>query len=211
MNTAAGTLGFNRKVNYSIIGLFAGDFVMLILFSLISKSWEQPSSYFLRAVSFSFGCSLFGWVAIGIPAVFLINTAFLAKLRWFREILIGVLLGPAALLIIFMTIGNILPPSPGGFAIFWIFAALVSTVAFSIFCALVRQALQQQEKEDSILPAKDEQLQILRPLARIDINESTDSELPLDIYNSDWLNTLEPSDPRRSTSGLSRPPGSKPS
>lgn len=230
------TLGFRRRIIYSAVGLIAGDFLMVILISLISRTSEHPPENLLRTLYFAVDCSLFGWVVVGIPAVMLINTAFVARLRWYFEVLVGTLLGFAALLIVFMvTMGHTLPAKSGGHAYFWVFAALVSIVAFSIYSALARQAMRQQERE-SAEATKDEPLQILRSLSRIDINDAaheekprlvdpgisaesfqaepsleSGSELPLDIYNSDWLNTLEPTDPRRLTSAGSRPPGSKPS
>lgn len=243
MDAVASTLGFRRRIGYSIGGVLAGDFLLLILVSLITKAWDHPDSHFWSLPFFILYCSLFGWMVVGIPAMLLINTAAVARLKWYLEVTVGALLGFVAMMVIFAIFGEHLPTHSWSWAYFWIFAALVSTVAFSIYSALVRGALQQQER-DSALAAKDEPLQMLRPLARIDMdspeppacasisrppNEINDPEFsldnykserplkiknlepPLDIYKAEWLNTLQPTDPRRRTSEVSRPPGSKPS
>jgi hypothetical protein len=189
-------LGPQRKIGYSFIGLLVGDLVMLILFSMLNNAWEQPPSILLRTFSFYMNCSLFGWVAIGIPAVLLINTNFVSKLRWFLVPPFGIALGTIAMLLIFLIIGHLPPGQTGGFAYYWMFAALVSGIAFSIYCALVRNGLRLEE--ESIAPIKPVNL----PLDIFKTGPNADapkSEPVLDIYKSDWLNTLEQSDPRRST------------
>lgn len=208
METLESSLSFRRRISYSLLGLFAGDVLMLILFSLITQAWQQPISHFTRAMSFSINCSSFSWVVVGVPAVILINTAFVDKLKWYYEVLTGALLGSIALLIIHMMVGHFPPGQPGGAAFYWIFATFVSTVAFSLYCALVRQGLRQQEKRNALLEKVEPPLDILRAPTRVDIYRA---EPPLDIYRTEWLDTLESTDPRRSTSPLSRPPDSEPS
>lgn len=193
-------LGFRRKISFSLLGLVAGDAAMLILYSLITQPWQQAPSAFIRPLSFSINCSSFGWVVVGIPAVFLINTQFIEKLKWYYVILIGALLGSAALLIILMILGHF--PAGQPFAFYWMFAVLVSCIAFSVYCLVVRRALISLRAESEVVI--EPPLDIFKS-TRIDI---TKPEPPLDIYKTEWLNTLEPSDPRYPTSRESRQPDS---
>lgn len=194
MDTLQIGLGFERRIGYSILGLFAGDIAMLLLLSLITKSWQQDPSYFLRAFTFCVNCSLVGWVAIGIPSVVLINTNFVAKLNRWLVPLIGVSLGSVALLMIYLIIGHLPAGQLGGLAYYWMFAAVVSGIAFIVYCALVRRAVRQQkEKSNLIIEAP---LDIFKsaapskPEAPLDIfrsppgDDAAKPEPPLDIYKS---------------------------
>lgn len=193
-------IGPQSKIGYSFLGLLAGDLAMLILFSLINSAWEQEPAHLLRAFSFYMNCSLFGWVAIGIPAVLLINTKFVTGLRWFLVPPVGIALGTIAMLLIFLIIGHLPPGQTGGFAYYWMFAALVSGIAFSAYCALARAGLRRQA--ESVAPIKP--VDLPPDIFKTDIfktgpdSADSKSEPALDIYNSDWLNSLERSDPRRS-------------
>ncbi|MGC2162585.1 MAG: hypothetical protein WA634_11795, partial [Silvibacterium sp.] len=125
MDTLPG-LAFERKIGYSFIGLLVGDLAMLVLFSLITQSWNQPPGYFFGTFPFYVTCSLFGWVAVGVPALLFINTEFVATLKALWIVLSGILLGAAALLIIFIIYGRLPVAHFSGFLYCWAFAALVS-------------------------------------------------------------------------------------
>jgi hypothetical protein len=145
MNTSLPGIGLDRKIAYSFIGLIAGDVAMLILFSLVTQAWEQPPSHFLGSFPFYVSCSLFGWVAIGIPAILLTNTDYVARLNWLRIVIVGILLGAAALIVIFIIFGHLPVAHFRGFLYCWIFASLAAGIASGVYSAFVARALRIEE------------------------------------------------------------------
>jgi hypothetical protein len=144
-------LGSERKISYSFVGLLVGDIVMLIVFSIMTQAWQQSSSHVLAIFPFCVSCSLFGWVAIGIPAVLFTNTDFVAGLKWPSTVFFGVLLGLAVLGIIVIIYGRLPVPGKDGFFYCWGFSALVASIASIVYAALARRGLRIQSEEDKPL------------------------------------------------------------
>ena len=137
------------RVGYSFFGLLAGDAVLLILALLNALQISlllhgQLKAQFLTAVGWFIPIaivSIVGWMMIGVPAVLIISTGRILKTAWWLILLVGALLGPLALLIIFLLLSRGMPSGETfthtGFL--WTCASLISTVAFGIHCAMVRQ------------------------------------------------------------------------
>jgi hypothetical protein len=145
-------LGFERKITFSLIGLIAGNIAMLFAFSLLTQAWQKTPGHVLSTFPFYVTSSLFGWVAVGLPAVLLTNTEFVARLNWLRLLLIGILLGLAALVIIFIVYGPAAIAQLGGFLYCWGFAALAACTASLLYVTLIRLALRAEMKNNRDLP-----------------------------------------------------------
>jgi hypothetical protein len=137
-----------RKIGYSFLGLLTGDVALLAYFVWITRAWEhnhlQSLDIFLLYVIFTFP----GWVVVGIPAVLLISPQTIRTLRWLSLLIIGAALGAFAQLLIFLLLASRHDVNLAGHGnqLAWYFelSALVSTVAFAVYCALVRRTLRQQ-------------------------------------------------------------------
>jgi hypothetical protein len=138
------------RVGNSFLGLLAGDFALLILTVLNALHISlllhgQLKAQLLTALGWFIPVaivSIVGWMMIGVPVVLIISTERLLKATWWLILIIGALIGPLALLVIFLLLSRGMPRSETftntGF--FWVCASLISTVAFGIYCALVRRS-----------------------------------------------------------------------
>lgn len=137
------------RIGYSFFGLLAGDTALLILallnaFHISLLLGGQLKAQLLTAVGWFIPvaiASIAGWMMIGIPVVLIISTGRILKTTWWLILLVGALLGPLALLIIFLLLSWGMPSGETfthtGFL--WTCASLISTVAFGVHCAFVRQ------------------------------------------------------------------------
>jgi len=137
------------RVGYSFFGLLAGDAALLILFLLNALRASLLLHGQLKAQCLTaFGSfipiaivSIVGWLAIGIPAVLILSQRIVLQSPLWLLLVVGALLGPVALFIIFLLLSRGLPTTETftntGFL--WACASLISTVAFAVHCALLRQ------------------------------------------------------------------------
>ena len=139
------------RVGYSFLGLLAGDAALLFLGlfnalrasllqhgKLMSLMFRSALEWFIPVVI----VSIVGWLVIGVPAVLMISTGRILRTSWWPILMLGALLGPLALLVIFLLLSRGMPSgqtfSHTGFL--WACASLISTVAFGLHCALVRRS-----------------------------------------------------------------------
>ena len=139
------------RVGFSFLGLLAGDAALLILallnFLHISLLLHgQLEAQFLTALGWFIPIaivSIIGWMMIGVPAVLIISTGRILRTSWWLILLLGVLLGPLALLVVFLLLSRGMPNgqtfSHTGFL--WACASLISTVAFGVHCSMVRRSV----------------------------------------------------------------------
>lgn len=148
-------IGFERKIAYSFLGLIVGDAVMLLVYSLVTQAWQQAPGQMpvhpLNVFPLYITCSLFAWVAVGLPAVLLANTDFAAGLKWYSTVLSGIVLALAALVILFIIYGHLPSLGLGGFFYCWGYAALVSCIACLIYVAMIRRALRMDREKDRLI------------------------------------------------------------
>jgi hypothetical protein len=138
-----------RRVGYSFLGLLAGNAVLLILDLLNALHLSlllhgQLKAQFLTAMGFFIPVaivSVAGWLAVGIPAVLILPTGRIVKSSLWLLLLLGALLGPLALLLVFLSLSRGMPATETfthtGFL--WLCSSLISTVAFGVYCLLVRR------------------------------------------------------------------------
>lgn len=201
MNIQQFHMGFERKIGYSFLGLLAGNAASLSAFLIIATLQpflpDKFTHYFFRfdlpralgMSVFAAIVSLMGWTVVGLPVVLLLPARVAGRLRWFAAP-IGAALGAFTLFLIFLaldrgrldwasytqtqTLQTFVPP-----------AVLISGVAFTVYCALIRGELE---------------------------DHPTESGAPSGAPQSSSavsINTLESSDPRYLTSPESRQPDSK--
>jgi hypothetical protein len=134
-----------HRIGYSFAGLLAGDAALFAYFCLFARAWEPNHLQVLEIFPFYVAFSFLGWIAVGMPAVLLIRSEFIARLYWLPMLLIGVVLGAFAQFLIFLLLGSRgnlnLPGHRNEVAWYFMMAVIVSTAAFAVYCALIRRAL----------------------------------------------------------------------
>ena len=138
------------RVSYSFLGLLAGDAALLFLGllnalrasllqhgKLMSLMFRSTLEWFIPVAI----VSIVGWMIIGIPAVLIISAERILKTAWLLILMVGALLGPLALLIVFLLLSRGMPRGETftHTEFLWACASVISMVAFGVHCALVRQ------------------------------------------------------------------------
>ncbi|HEX5236359.1 MAG TPA: hypothetical protein VFW25_13635 [Silvibacterium sp.] len=140
-----------RRVGYSFLGLLAGNIALLIfslLYSLRSGTllYHQSSFPFwsqIKAFPVISIFSIVGWLIIGVPVVLTLPSDSIARLPKLVLLLIGIALGPLAISLIFVLLsrGQNIAAAVTATRPFWLYAAIVSTVAFAVHCLLLRRSM----------------------------------------------------------------------
>jgi hypothetical protein len=93
-------------------------------------------------IGFYLAFSVVGWALVGLPVVVLGPPELLSRLAWPLVVVIGAILGPISLLVIFAALfafqGRLGEFSLAHTESLWLLASLVSTVGFLVYSALVR-------------------------------------------------------------------------
>lgn len=161
-----GELGPFRRLLFAAIGLIAGNAALLIFLlynalrvraALLKIHMGQPHLELPRAwdvfVLYAI-ISIVGWALVGLPFALAFPARLLSRIPWPLGLFIGAILGPLALLLIFVVLAA-MQGSPGTFSLahtgsLWPFSILVSTVAFLVYAALLRRRL----RRSSPIPKK---------------------------------------------------------
>ena len=142
------------RIASAFLGLVAGDAVLLALLlfnalragaALMHLHLGNPAGQFAVAMQIFLLCASFsivGWLVVGIPAALYFSTLRIRRLHWIVRMLVGAGLGPLALLAILFVLGRGRLTYPASFTnttILWIYSAIVSTVSFLVYAALLRR------------------------------------------------------------------------
>lgn len=78
--------------------------------------------------------SIVGWLVVGIPAVLMLSPRRILRASLMRLLTVGVLLGPAALLVIFLLLSLGMPKAETftNTGLLWASSSLISTVPYTI-------------------------------------------------------------------------------
>jgi hypothetical protein len=143
-----------KRLAYAFVGLVAGD-VMLLLYlmqnSLRARAWlisvhmGEPErqipialDLFIVYAMFSFA----GWLFVGLPTAVFFPARSIARLSWPLALLAGAVLGPVALVTIFLLHdhGHIYLSSNVAESVTpYAYSSLVSSVCFVVYRALLRR------------------------------------------------------------------------
>ncbi len=154
MNPSPSPVHPKKRLAYGFVGLLAGNAILLLFLlqnalraraGLLAAHMGAPASmipvaleqFVLYAIA-----SLAGWLLIGLPTVLLCPARTITGLSWPLKLLAGAVLGPFALLAVFLLLGRghvTFPASFNGTGILWAYSVLVSTVAFVVYAALLRR------------------------------------------------------------------------
>jgi hypothetical protein len=143
------SLEYLLRIGYSFLGLLAGNAVFLIFalgnalhISLLLHGHFEAQC--LTALGFFIPIavvSVAGWLIVGVPAVLILSPQRILQVPPWQILMVGALLGPAALLAIFLLLSRGLAKGETftntGFL--WVCASLISCVAFAVHCALMRR------------------------------------------------------------------------
>jgi hypothetical protein len=87
--------------------------------------------------------SFLGWALVGLPIALGVSPRLLCRLTWPLRLLIGVALGPMAILIIFVILavagGTLKTFSLANTGVIWAMSMLVSATSFVVYTALLRR------------------------------------------------------------------------
>jgi hypothetical protein len=151
MKISSATLsGINpaKRLAYTLVGLLAGD-VMLLFFLLRGAIHAtilggEPAVTIADALQMFVIYAIFsfiGWLLIGLPTALIFTANSITRLSWPRAVIVGSVLGPPALLVIFTVFsrGHVYFRNPAETATLFAYSALVSAVAFIVYLALLRR------------------------------------------------------------------------
>jgi hypothetical protein len=145
---------FQKRTAYSLIGLMGGNTVLLLYLlqnairaraSLLTLGMGGPANQIPMALEMSFiygVCSFVGWLFVGLPIVRFIPAHFIADLSWPARLLLGAVLGPMALLVIFILLsrGHLSSNSFTNTGSLWLYSILVSEVSLVLYTALLSRS-----------------------------------------------------------------------
>jgi hypothetical protein len=156
MSAIVDEVGPLRRLAYALIGLLASDALLLLYLmqnalrvrsTLLTAQMGEPAQaipnaaqQFLLFAAFSFA----GWLIVGVPTAMLFSGRSITRLPWPFALVVGASLGPLALLAILILLGHgyiYLSASFAETATQFAYSILISTVAFSVYAALLRRKL----------------------------------------------------------------------
>jgi hypothetical protein len=150
IDTKLSRINAARRLAYTLVGLLAGD-VMLLFFLLrhaihATLLAGEPASTISDAIQmFVFYAifSLVGWLFVGLPAALLFPAGTITRLSWPFALIVGAVLGPPALLGIFVLLArsHIYFRNFAETSTLFAYSILVSTVAFMVYLALLRKEM----------------------------------------------------------------------
>lgn len=143
------------RIGQAFLGLLAGNVVLLLFLLqnalrsralLLREHIGQPHRQLSDALNTFTVWAIFsfiGWLIIGIPTVLIVPPRVLVRLHWALLFLIGTALGPLALLIAFVLLdrGWRGPSMFRYTAMLWPLSAVVSVIAFAVYCGLADRHL----------------------------------------------------------------------
>jgi hypothetical protein len=145
---------FRMRIVYSLIGLVGGNAVLCLRLlqnairvraTLLALGMGAPANQIPLALEMSLingVCSFVGWLFVGLPIVRFIPAHSIADLSWPLRLLLGALLGPIALLVIFVLLsrGHLSSNSFAGTGLLWLYSIVVSEVSFVLYTALLSRS-----------------------------------------------------------------------
>ena len=159
------SVGWERKIGYSFLGLMAGNAVSAVVLLLIvvlprlgvfaglARVRNPVTGGALLLFLFIVMASISGWAFVGLPVVLLLRAEFVAHLYWAAAALMGTILGVIAMLLFcllldrgFGTVSN--PAALRTIAPIFADAALIAGVAFVVYSALIQAALRKQARKN---------------------------------------------------------------
>jgi hypothetical protein len=141
-----------KRMRYALVSLLASNVLLLsllllnairirslLLTSHIGRPGQEIPQAFQMAFIYGF-FSFLGWLIVGLPIVLLLPADSVLRLPLLIQLVIGVVIGPFALLAIFVILNHGQLHAPGTFtntSFLWTLSMLMSAVAFSLYCALL--------------------------------------------------------------------------
>jgi len=141
-----------KRLVYAFVGLIAGDAVLLLYLIqnalraralLVAVHMGEPQrqipialDLFVVYAMFSFA----GWLFVGLPTALFFSAHFVTRLSWPLALIVGAVLGPVALAVIFLLHGQghiYLSSSFAETVTPYVLAVLVSTVSFVTYRVLL--------------------------------------------------------------------------
>jgi hypothetical protein len=149
-----------KRTAYAFVGLLAGDAILLLYLlqnairlraDLLALHMGEPGRQIPQALQIFVlyaRISFVGWLFVGLPIALLLPAHFIRRLPWPLRLLVGAALGPLALFLVFALVsdssraalahGHMIPGMFTGTASLWPLSILVSTIAFVVYVALLR-------------------------------------------------------------------------
>ena len=137
-----------KRIGIAFLGLLAASLVPLIL--EVVNTWRiryyglaQGDGgdwiYAWRGFLGYFFYAALGWLLLGAPFAAFVPAAFLRHRGWPKRVLLGALFGPVALYLVFQLLYRrmISPVAIAKMWPFWLMAAVISTIAFVVYAALL--------------------------------------------------------------------------
>ena len=139
-----------KRLLYALVGLLAGD--LILLFFLLQHALHatilagEPARALPDAVETFILYAIFslvGWMLVGLPATLLFPARSITRLSWPRALIVGASSGPITLLVIFALLvrSHIYFRNFAEITTLFAYTILVSTVSFMVYLALLRKEM----------------------------------------------------------------------
>jgi hypothetical protein len=155
-------IGPLQRLFFAAIGLAAGNATLLAFLvynalrvraALLNAHMGEPNLALPQAWGMFVMYGMFsvaGWILVGVPIALAFPARLLSQLEWPLLLLIGVTLGPLALLLIFVVFfalqGRLTAFSLAHTETLWPLAVAISAISFLVYAALLRRSLSKNEK-----------------------------------------------------------------
>jgi hypothetical protein len=150
MDTQLSRVNPAKRLAYALVGLLAGD--VMLLFFLLQHALHatllagEPARMIPDALQMFVLYAIFsfvGWLLIGLPTALIIPAGSITRLSWPFALILGAVLGPPALLVIFLLLGrgHIYFRNFAEISTLFAYSILVSSVAFMVYLALLRKEM----------------------------------------------------------------------
>lgn len=149
-----------KRLAYTLVGLLAGD--VMLLFFLLQHAVHttllegEPASTIADAIQGFVLYAIFslaGWLFVGLPTALIFPAGSITRLAWPLALIVGAVLGPPALLVIFLLLArsHIYVRNFAETGMPLAYSVLVSTVSFMVYSALLRKEMKKQTNPTAMI------------------------------------------------------------
>jgi LytS/YehU family sensor histidine kinase len=142
-----------KRLAFTLVGLLAGD--VMLLFFLLQHALHAtvlaggPARMIADAVQMFVLYAIFsfaGWLLVGLPTALIFPADSITRLSWPLALMVGIILGPPALVVIFGLLGrgHIYFRNVAETATLFAYSVLVSAIAFMVYLALLRKEMKRK-------------------------------------------------------------------
>ena len=150
-----------KRIAYTLIGLLAGDLILFfsrlqnaVHTTLVEGESARVIADAVQEVELYAIYSFVGWMFVGLPAALIFSARWIKRLSLPLAMILGALLGPLALLVIFLLLAgsNIYFYNLAEIGTLLAYSALVSTISSVVYVGLMRREIRGRTGSSTVAP-----------------------------------------------------------